>query len=107
LLDRLLDARLGSSSSTQQETLMAKENVLAGAASQTFLNVFMVENYKAETGRMAGRWTKVGVAFPHREGVGFNVELQAFPRDGRLVVLPPKDLDETSQTPSGAGASGS
>jgi hypothetical protein len=32
-------------------------------------------------------------AFPHKEGLGFSIELKAFPIDGRLVVLPP-DTDE-------------
>ena len=40
------------------------------------------------------RWTKIGAAFPHKEGVGFNIELKAFPVDGRLVVLPPDGDDE-------------
>jgi hypothetical protein len=40
------------------------------------------------SGRTVREWTKVGVAFPHSEGGGFNIELKAFPRDGKLVVLP-------------------
>ena len=38
-------------------------------------------------------WTKIGAAFPHKEGLGFRIELKAFPIDGRLVVLPP-DTDD-------------
>jgi hypothetical protein len=33
------------------------------------------------------------VTRPHKEGIGFSIELRAFPLDGRLVVLPP-DTDE-------------
>jgi hypothetical protein len=40
------------------------------------------------------RWTKIGAAFPHKEGQGFSIELQAFPVDGRLVVLPPDPTDD-------------
>ena len=40
-------------------------------------------------------WTKIGAAFPHKEGIGFSIELKAFPVDGRLVVLP-LDTDEGS-----------
>jgi hypothetical protein len=55
----------------------------------TYLNVLIVEEFETASGR--GRnWTKVGVAFPHSEGIGFNIELRAFPRDGKLVVLPPQ-----------------
>jgi hypothetical protein len=37
--------------------------------------------------------TKIGAAFPHKEGLGFSIELKAFPIDGRLVVLPPDGDD--------------
>jgi hypothetical protein len=56
------------------------------------LNVFTVEEFEAN-GEKKSRWLKVGVAFPHKDGNGLNIELQAFPRDGRLVVLPPKNDD--------------
>jgi hypothetical protein len=39
------------------------------------------------------RWTRIGAAFPHKEGLGFNIELKALPMDGRLVVLPPDPDD--------------
>ena len=44
-------------------------------------------------GKTQKKWTKIGAAFPHKEGLGFSIELRAFPIDGRLVVLPP-DTDE-------------
>jgi hypothetical protein len=34
-------------------------------------------------------------AFPHKEGPGFFIELNAFPLDGRLVVLQ-RDNDDRS-----------
>jgi len=55
------------------------------------LNVFTVEEYEAPTGKTGTSWTKIGVAFPHHEGPGLNIELRAFPRNGRLVVLAPSD----------------
>ncbi len=39
----------------------------------------------------------IGAAFPHKEGIGFNIELKAFPVDGRLVVLPPDTDDGNSR----------
>jgi hypothetical protein len=39
------------------------------------------------------RWTRIGAAFPHKEGLGFNIELKALPMDGRLVLLPPDPDD--------------
>jgi hypothetical protein len=40
-------------------------------------------------------WTRLGVAFKHREGDGLSLTLQAIPVnfDGRLVLMPPKDND--------------
>lgn len=35
-------------------------------------------------------WTKVGSAWPHEDGDGFNVKLLALPLDGRLVIRKPK-----------------
>jgi hypothetical protein len=61
----------------------------------TYLNVFTVEEYERD-GKPQKRWTKIGAAFPHKEGIGFSIELKAFPMDGRLVALPP-DGDDRSK----------
>lgn len=55
----------------------------------TYLNVFTVEAFESQ-GKTSKRWTRIGVAFPHKEGAGLSVELQAFPVDGKLVILPPE-----------------
>lgn len=34
------------------------------------------------------RWTKIGIAFTHKDGKGFNIFLDAVPITGRTVVLP-------------------
>ena len=60
----------------------------------TYLNVFTVEEYERD-GKTQKRWTKIGAAFPHKEGIGFSIELRAFPVDGRLVVLPPDPADDS------------
>jgi len=39
------------------------------------------------------QWTKIGAAFPHKEGLGFSLQPKAFPIGGRLVVLPPDGDD--------------
>jgi hypothetical protein len=69
----------------------------------THYNVFTVEEFDApgENGRKAKAWTKIGAAFPHKDGNGLNVELRAFPCDGRLVVLPAQP-DDTDPKPSDA-----
>jgi hypothetical protein len=58
-----------------------------------YLNVFTVEEFDGAGGQTARNWIKVGVAFPHANGGGFNIELRAFPRDGKLVALPPQSED--------------
>jgi len=70
----------------------ARTTAPAEAAAPTYLNVFTVEEYESN-GKTQKRWTRIGAAFPHKEGAGFNVELKALPVDGRLVALPP-DADE-------------
>ena len=67
----------------------------------SYLNVFTVEEFDGADGKAARNWLKVGVAFRHASGNGFNIELRAFPRDGKLVVLPPQSEErETSNDPS-------
>ena len=49
-------------------------------------------------------WLNVGRAFPHKDGKGFNIMLQAFPLDGKIVCReiaedqedadPPKDKSD-------------
>ena len=33
-------------------------------------------------------WTRIGAAWSHAQGGGFNIELQALPMDGRIVLMP-------------------
>ena len=42
-------------------------------------------------------WLNLGLAFPHKDGKGFNVVLQAFPLDGKIVLREPSD-DEPEQS---------
>lgn len=41
-------------------------------------------------------WTRIGAAWPHKEGPGFSIELEALPIDGRLVLIEPKADDDAS-----------
>jgi hypothetical protein len=47
-------------------------------------------------------FTKIGAAFPHKEGPGFNIELDALPVGSRIVILPPRQDDATSKEPVNA-----
>jgi hypothetical protein len=49
-------------------------------------DVLVVEKYEDEGGVGKSNWTRVGVAFPHKDGLGLNVELRAIPVSGKLVI---------------------
>jgi hypothetical protein len=49
-------------------------------------DVLVVENYEDGSGAEKANWTRVGVAFAHKDGLGMNVELRAVPVSGRLVI---------------------
>jgi hypothetical protein len=44
-------------------------------------------------------WLNIGAAFMHQDGDGFNILLQAFPINGKIVLRPPKGEPETHDTP--------
>jgi hypothetical protein len=43
-------------------------------------------------------WLNVGLAFPHKDGGGFNIMLQAFPLDGKIVCR--EITDDEDDAPS-------
>ena len=42
-------------------------------------------------------WLNLGVAFPHEDGEGFNLLLQAMPLDGKLVLRTYKEKPEEQE----------
>lgn len=42
-------------------------------------------------------WLNLGVAFPHDDGEGFNLLLQALPLDGKIVLRTYKESEEDEQ----------
>jgi hypothetical protein len=76
----------------QNQRTLIPASLPAAAPAAIYLNVFTVEEYESN-GKTQKKWTRIGAAFPHKEGPGFSIELKAFPVDGRLVVLPP-DTDD-------------
>ncbi len=56
-----------------------------------YLGVFVTENYQGNDGEEKTSYTRVGAAFPHRKGVGFNIEItEGISVGGQLVALPPR-----------------
>ena len=48
--------------------------------------------HTTKTGRNA--WTRIGAAYPHAEGAGLTVLLDAVPRDGKFVLLERDERDD-------------
>ncbi len=48
-------------------------------------------------------WLNLGLVFPHKDGSGFNIILQAFPLDGKIVCreISEDDAAETTSQPRG------
>lgn len=42
-------------------------------------------------------WLNLGLAFPHKDGKGFNIVLQALPLDGKIVCREVDDDDHTAE----------
>jgi hypothetical protein len=40
-------------------------------------------------------WTRIGAAWPHDDGQGFNLQLEALPLDGKIVLRTPKSDEAT------------
>jgi hypothetical protein len=58
-----------------------------------------VRKFDGENGKKARAWTRIGFAFPHQDGTGFNIEVHSFPLDGRIVLFP---ADSEARTEEGA-----
>ena len=61
------------------------------------LFAYTVQEYETADGKKARSWTRVGVAFPHKDGTGFNIDLHALPLDGKLVLFPPSADDRADE----------
>ena len=54
-------------------------------------NVFTVEDRGKDEDPF---WLKIGAAWAHKDGKGFNVTLSALPLDNRLVLREPTEPDD-------------
>jgi hypothetical protein len=60
-------------------------------------NVFTVEDRGENEDPF---WLKIGAAWLHKDGKGFNITLSALPVDNRLVLRLPSETDDNDQKPS-------
>lgn len=63
--------------------------------SRPYLNAFHVKEFEVD-GKPREDWTRIGVAFPHKDGKGFNLQLDLVPVNGggRIVIREPEAKDE-------------
>jgi hypothetical protein len=66
------------------------------AANTARLDAFHVKNVADKAGGPGEKsyWTKIGVAFPHADGKGFNVVLDCMPFNGEVVLRLPEPREE-------------
>jgi hypothetical protein len=55
--------------------------------------VYVIRNYTVDR-QVKSEWTKIGVAFPHKDGTGFNVKLTALPIGGELTIFPFREKED-------------
>jgi hypothetical protein len=59
--------------------------------------VFVVENFTDKNDHEQSRWTRIGVAFAHKDGKGLNVECKAVPVDGKFVIRLQESQDDNTK----------
>lgn len=42
--------------------------------------------YQVRDGKEKGYFTRIGAAWPHKDGKGFNIQLDAVPLDGKITL---------------------
>lgn len=61
--------------------------------SETRTPALVAWHVKEAKGGGKGYWTRIGAAWPHQNGDGLTVQIDLMPRDGKIVLLPPKADD--------------
>jgi hypothetical protein len=59
-------------------------------------HAYTIRDYEKD-GKKEGFWTKIGVAFSHEDGKGYNIVLDAFPVDGKISLREPRAKEEGGQ----------
>jgi hypothetical protein len=71
------------------EAKMAKKQETASAKNLPSHGVFVVENDGPQA-----FWTRIGCAWAHADGQGYNVQLAAIPVSGRIVIRARKEGEQ-------------
>ena len=60
---------------------------------------YVVKNFTGKDGEEKGRWLEIGSVWPHSNGNGFDVKLEALPIDGRIVIRVIEQKPATGEPP--------
>ena len=55
-------------------------------ANQPTYIAYQVREGESEEDESKDYWTRIGAAWEHKDGKGFGLKLDLFPRDGRIVL---------------------
>lgn len=65
-----------------------------------YMEILAVREYKDKQGEPRSAWTKVGTAFPNKDGAGFSLKIDFLPADWsttKLMMREPKPRDGGQQ----------
>jgi hypothetical protein len=65
-----------------------KGKVMSEPTKQPTLAAYTIRKYKQGNDDKQ-QWTRIGHAFPHKDGQGYDIVLQALPVDGRVILRKP------------------
>jgi hypothetical protein len=66
------------------------------ANTPTYIAYHVKDTSNGEHGEKRGVWTRVGAAWPNKDGKGFSVQLDVLPLDGRLILREPLPERDTA-----------
>jgi hypothetical protein len=83
-------AAMGGRKQRTRRTTMTdtKTNENAGSKAPTHIA------YHVRDGKDKGYFTRIGAAWPHKDGQGFNIQLEIMPLDGRITLRLATDKKE-------------
>ena len=60
----------------------------------TYLVYHVADREQDGSNEKSSFWTKIGAAWPHKDGKGFNLFVEMLPLDGRLVLREREEREE-------------
>lgn len=68
------------------KTNQAQNNQLGGAKAANSKSPSHVAYHVRDNAKGEGFWTRIGSAWPHADGNGFNIQIETVPLSGRITL---------------------